>query len=151
MSNVIETVRELLAGFPRIAEVLGTLHVDFSDGGQDSYSLSPTGDTLLSEDIIGNQRRQHTFLLTASYSAINDYERISSSGVLLELAVWLSHQRDIPVETTVNGEVFPGEITRMTAANGMLYAVPQENSANTYMYQLTITAEYTVDFTNGGI
>ena len=65
--------------------------------------------------------------------------------------MWLSHQRDIPVETTVNGEVFPGEITRMTAANGMLYAVPQENSVNTYMYQLTITAEYTVDFTNGGI
>ncbi|MBP1536158.1 MAG: hypothetical protein IK999_18875 [Ruminococcus sp.] len=149
--NVIEKVRELLAAFPKIAEVLGDIHVDFSDGNADSYSLSSTGDTLISEDIIGNQRRQHTFLLAANYSAINDYERISSSGILLELAVWLSKQKDLPVETPYNGVSYPGEITLINAANGMLYAVPQENSEDTYMYQLTITAVYTVDFTNGGI
>ena len=142
MSNVIETVQELLASFPKISEVLGRIHVDFSDGNADSYSLSSTGDTLLAEDIIGNQRRQHSFLLTANYSAINDYERMSSSGVLLELAVWLSKQKNIPVETPLNGMVCNGEVTRINAANGMLYSVPQENSANTYMYQLTITAEY---------
>lgn len=142
--NVIETVKDLISNFPRISEILGTVHVDFSDGSTDSYSLSSTGDMLLSEDILGNQERQHTFLLTANYSAINDYERLSSSGVLLELAVWLSQQRDIPVQTTINGEQYGGTIKTILASNGMLYAVPQENDTDTYMYQLAFTVVYDV-------
>ena len=149
--NIIEAVKDLLSTFPKISEVLGTIHVDFSDGTVDSYSLYSTGDTLLEEDIIGDQRRQHSFLLAANYSAINDYERIESSGALLELAVWLSKQRNLPVETVYNGVTYGGEITLINAANGMLYAVPQENSADTYMYQLNIVAEYTVNFSEGGI
>lgn len=144
--NVIETIRDLLASFPRIAELTGTVHVDFTDGTVGSCSISPTGDTLIYEDIIGNQRRMHTFLFTQDYSAINDYERVSSSGLLLDLAVWLSKQRNIAIQTVVNDTPYDGEITKISAANGMLIAVPQENNADAYIYQLTITAEYTIEF-----
>ena len=140
--NVIEKMKELLESFPKISEVT----VDHSDGNIGSYSLSPTGDVLISEDILGNQKRTHTFLLSAYYSAFNDYERISSSGVLLELAVWLSMQQDIPVETQYGDISYPGEITKIRTANGMLYAVPNENNIDAYVYQLTISAEYTVIF-----
>lgn len=144
--NVIETIRSLLASFPRIAELTGTVHIDFTDGTVGSCSLSPTGDTLIYEDIIGNQRRAHTFLFSQEYSAINDYERVSSSGLLLELAVWLSKQKSIPIQTVVDEIPHDGEITKISAANGMLIAVPQENNADAYLYQLTITAEYTVEY-----
>lgn len=144
--NVIETIRSLLASFPRIAELTGVIHVDFTDGTVGSCSLSPTGDTLVYEDIIGNQRRAHTFLFSQEYSAINDYERVSSSGLLLELAVWLSKQNNIPVQTVVDEIPHDGEITKISAANGMLIVVPQENTADAYLYQLTITAEYTIEF-----
>lgn len=144
--NIIEAVRSLLEEFPRISEIAGTVHIDFSEGTCGCCSLSPTGDTLIYEDITGDQKRQHTFLFTQEYSAINDYERLSSSGVLLELAVWISKQRNIPVDTVVDDRTYHGEITKISAANGMLYAVPQENSASAYMYQLTITAEYMIYF-----
>ena len=144
--NVIETIRSLLASFPRIAELTGVVHVDFTDGTVGSCSLSPTGDTLIYEDIVGNQRRAHTFLFSQEYSAINDYERVSSSGLLLELAVWLSKQTNIPVQTVVNDTAYDGEVTKISAVNGMLIAVPQENNADAYLYQLTITAEYTIEF-----
>lgn len=143
--NVIEKTKELLESFPKISEVSGVVHVDHSDGNIGSYSLSPTGDVLISEDILGNQRRRHTFLLSAYYSAFNDYERISSSGVLLELAVWLSAQQDIPIETLYEDKLCPGMITRISTANGMLYAVPNENNIDAYVYQLTISADYTIE------
>lgn len=144
--NVIEKIRSVLLSFPRIAELTDSLHVDGSDGGIGTFSLSPTGDTLVSESITGRQKRQHTFLFSAYFSGINDYERISSSGVLLELAVWLSRQKNIPVQTVIDGIAHSGEITEITSANGMLIAVKDDSSAEAYVYQLTIRADYTIDF-----
>lgn len=129
--NIIEQVREILEGFPRIAEVCGSIHVDFADPRPTSYGLSSIGDTLLFEDIIGNQRRQHTFLLYTTYSGMNDYERLCNSSALLELSLWIEKQTG-------------GCITKLSAENGMLYAVPQENLTDGVQYQMQITAEYTV-------
>ena len=144
--NIIEKMRALLMDFPRIAELTDSLHIDGSDGGIGTFSLSPTGDTLVSESITGRQKRQHTFLLSAYFSGINDYERVSSSGVLLELAVWLSRQKNIPVQTVVDNIAHDGEITNIESANGMLLTVRDESAAEAYVYQLTIRADYTVEF-----
>jgi len=144
--NIIEKMRALLMDFPRIAELTDSLHIDGADGGIGTFSLSPTGDTLVSESITGRQNRQHTFLLSAYFSGINDYERVSSSGALLELAVWLSRQKNIPVQTVVDNTAHDGEITNIESANGMLLTVRDESAAEAYVYQLTIRADYTVEF-----
>jgi len=141
--NIIETVRSIVSQFPKISSVCDAVHVDFTDSESTSYGLSPTGDALISEDILGNQKRQHTFILYAVYQSLNDYDRLSNSGVLLELHQWLEKQADVQeITAEFDGEFLTGELTKLTCANGMLYEIPNENFTNAVRYQLQITAEY---------
>ena len=84
--NIIERVIEILQSFPKIQTVCNEIHVDFADPEPTSYGLSSTGDSLVSEDVLGNQIRQHGFLLYSTFSGINDFERQENSTALLELA-----------------------------------------------------------------
>lgn len=143
--NIIEKVRDILQSFPKISEICSEIHVDFADPEPTSYGLSSIGDSLVREDILGNQVRQHTFILYSTFSAYNDYERLNNSTALLELSHWLESQKDSEIETNIGGKTFAGIITKLTAENGMLYSVPQENLVNGVQYQLQIIAEYTVE------
>ena len=134
-----------MQSFPKISTVCNEIHVDFADPEPTSYGLSSIGDSLIKEDILGNQTRQHNFLLYSTFSGINDFERQENSTALLELSAWLVKQTGEKVETVIGEKTYSGEITKITAANGMLYAVPQENSIDGMQYQLQITAQYTVE------
>lgn len=143
--NIIEKMRSILESFPKISEVCNAVRIDFMDPEPTSYGLSSIGDELIEEDIIGGQIRQHTFMLYTKYSSMNDYERLNNSTALLELGTWLEKQTDCEVTTTIGSDTYTGTIRKLTAANGMLYEVPQENELDEYQYQLQIVAEYTVD------
>lgn len=144
--NIIELVKSLLQEFPKINEVCNDIHVDFTSDMPTNYGLSPTGDALLSEDILGNQLRQHTFALYAVYQSVNDYDRMANSGTLLELQMWLeSKGKGQPVTVVIDDKKLTGEIEKIICANGMLYSVPQENMMDGVMYQLQITAQYTIE------
>jgi len=133
--NIIEAVRALLMEFPKISDVVGEVHIDFTDPEPTSYGLSSTDDSLIKEDILGNQLRQHTFMLYTTYSSMNDYERLSNSTALTELGIWLGQQKNVSIDG--------GRITKITTGSGMLIAVPQENEFDGVQYQLQIIAEYT--------
>lgn len=141
--NIIEAVRELLMQFPKISEVVGEVHIDFTDPLPTSYGLSSTDDSLISTDILGGQLRQHSFMLYTTYGSMNDYERLSNSSVLTELGIWLGQQKNIAVETVADNVTYSGYITKITAGSGMLVAVSQENEFEGVQYQLQIIAEYT--------
>lgn len=141
--NIIELVKETLQQFPKISEVCNDIHIDFTDDIPTNYGLSPTGDTLIKEDILGNQTRQHTFILSAMYQSQSDYDRMANSGTLLELQHWLEHKADSqPIIVTVGEKEFTGELLKITCANGMLYSIPDGNLNSGVLYQLQITAEY---------
>lgn len=142
--NVIERVCSILQSFPKISEVVGEVHIDFADPEPTSYGLSSTGDELIREDVLGGQLRQHSFMLYTTYSSINDYERLCNSTALLELGMWLREQTGCTVETVVGDKTCTGTLEKLTASNGMLYSVPQENEMDGVQYQLQIIAEYTV-------
>ena len=127
--NIIEKIRDILQNFPKISEVCNTVHVDFTDTEPTSYGLSSVGDSLVKSDILGGQIRQHNFFLYSTFSSISDYERLENSSTLLELAQWLENQTD---ET----------IIKITAENGQLFAVPQENELDGWQYQLQIVVHY---------
>lgn len=143
--NIIEKMREILESFPRISEVCNEIHIDFACDEPTSYGLSSVGDSLLKEDILGNQRRQHTFMLYSTFSAVNDFERLQNSSALLELGLWLEKQVGAEIETLIDEEKHTGTLEGISAQNGMLYAVPQENTHDGVQYQLQIVAEYTVE------
>lgn len=142
--NIIECVREIIGQFPKIKDVCNSIHIDFTDSEAESYGLSPTGDTLVKEDILGNQTRQHTFVLYAVYQSISDYDRLSNSGVLLELQQYLERQNGHEITAEIDDEKINGELVKLTAANGMLYEIPVDNFNTNVRYQLQITAEYNI-------
>lgn len=129
--NIIEKIRNILLNFPGISEICNTVHVDFTDPEPTSYGLSSVGDSLVKEDILGGQIRQHNFFLYSTFSSINDYERLENSCILLNLAQWLERQTD-------------EEIIKITAENGQIFAVPQENELDGWQYQLQIIVNYKV-------
>lgn len=132
--NIIETVRKILTDYPQISAVCNAVHIDFTDNAPNSYGLSSVDDKLITEDILGNERRQHSFLLYATFSSINDYERLQNSNALLELNYYLAAQSDIAIDG--------GMLRKIEAGNGMLYDVPAESLVTGYQYQMQIVAEY---------
>ena len=130
--NIIELVKSILQEFPKIND----LHIDYNEAAPDEFGLYPTGDTLVKDDILGNQTRQHKFILYAVYQSFNDYDRLANSGTLLELQMWLERHAD-------NKEL-TGTLSKLTCANGMLYNIPDENTNSGVQYQLQITAEYKI-------
>lgn len=127
--NIIEKTREILQSFPKIREVCNTVHTDFTDPVPTSYGLSSVGDSLVKSDILGGQIRQHNFFLYSTFSSISDYERLENSSVLLELSQWLENQTD-------------EKVIKITAENGQLFAIPQENELDGWQYQLQIIVQY---------
>lgn len=132
--NIIEKVKNILKNYSKISEFVNDIHIDFTDSVSKSYGLSSTGDTLLSEDILGNQIRQHNFVLYARAEAYEDFDRLQNSNFLLELNYWLETQKNI--------EIDKGKITALSSANGMLYEIPNGDLNNGVLYQLQIYAEY---------
>lgn len=129
--NIIQKIQEILYNFSEISKVCNTVHVDFTDSEPTSYGLSSVGDSLVKEDVLGGQIRQHNFFLYSTFSSVNDYERLENSSVLLNLAQWLEKQID-------------DTIIKITAENGQLFAVPQENELNGWQYQLQIVVQYKI-------
>lgn len=78
--NIIELVRQTLSEFPKITELNNGVDIDFTESDPGNCGLYPTGDQLLKEDIIGNQDRQHNFILYARFQSFEDYDRLANSS-----------------------------------------------------------------------
>ena len=109
--------------------------------------MTSTGDSLIGEDVLGNQKRRHTFELYSTFSGISDFERLTNSSALTELAQWLTLQRGQTVTSVISGTSYDGELLNVRAENGSIEEVPQENIFDGLLYHLQIVADYTVDFT----
>ena len=140
--NIIEKMKSVLEEYPKI----GTLHIDYNLNAADSFGLYPTGDRKVSEDVLGGQERQHTFILYAVFQSFNDYDRLTNSGLLLDLQLWLEQYADNQELTTVINDVTRrGYLKNITCANGMLYNIPDNNMNTAVQYQMQITADYTIE------
>lgn len=138
-------MRQLLEEFPKIAEVANALSIDFTNPRSDSYALSSTGDSQISTDILGNQTRRHTFVLYSNWQSASDFDRMTNSGALLELAQYLETRgRGLPVTAEIDGKEYVGTTVSVTCSNGMLFAVP-ETLHGGMIYQLQIAANYKIN------
>ena len=67
--TIIEYMRQKLTEYPKISEFLtgDDIHIDFTEPDPVNYGLSSNGDSLVKEDILGNQIRRHNFVGTVLY------------------------------------------------------------------------------------
>ena len=140
--NIIETIREALLAFPKI----DALHIDYNENIPDNYGLYSTGDKLVKEDILGNQKRTHQFILYADFNSFNDYDRLQNSGVLLELQGFLERYADGQTVTlTIENRTWSGTLQKITCSNGMLFSIPDGNLNTAVRYQMQIAADYSIE------
>ena len=99
---------------------------------------------MIKEDILGNELRQHNFVLYAVNQSFNDFDRLANSTFLLDLNYWLESQKGHEVTVTVTGVVYQAVITKLWSANGMMYSVPSGDMNDGVSYQLQIYAQYKV-------
>nr|WP_308743204.1 hypothetical protein [uncultured Anaerocolumna sp.] len=141
--NIIELVKQVLTEFPKISKLNRDMNVDFTEDTPGCCGLYPTGDQLLKEDILGNQERQHNFVLYAVFQSVNDYERLTNSTFLLDLAYWLERAaKDQKIEVEIDGQIVAGKLTKLSSANGMLYEYQDGTIYGPVKYQLQIYAQY---------
>ncbi|MFV0344211.1 MAG: hypothetical protein ACK5JH_15215 [Anaerocolumna sp.] len=144
--NIIELVKEVLATFPKIAELNGGLNIDFTEDEVGNCGLYPTGDQLIKEDIVGNQDRQHNFVLYAKFQSFVDYDRLANSTFLLDLAYWLEKAaKNQTIEDEIDNMTVIGKLTKLRSANGMLYGYENETLSGPVTYHLQIYAEYRLE------
>lgn len=144
--NIIELVKQTLTEFPRMSEFTGGIHVDFAEPQTDNCGLSPTGDSLIKEDILGNQIRQHNFVLYANNQSINDFDRLSNSTFLLDLAYWLERKAsNQPIEVTIDEKAISGKLLKLSSSNGMIFGWQNETLSGPVTYQLQIYAQYSLE------
>ena len=140
-------MRQKLTEYPKISEFLAgdDIHIDFTDPSPVNYGLSSTGDSIVKQDILGNQIRQHNFVMYAVGQSYIDYNRLANSNFLLELAYWLE---DLPeeagIEAIVDGEVFNGRFIKASSANAMAMNPMGESMNDGVMYQIQIYAQYKI-------
>ena len=94
--TIIDFMRQKLTEYPKISEFLAgdDIHIDFTEPDPMCYGLSSTGDSLVKEDLLGNQTRRHNFSMYAVGQSFTDYNRLANSNFLLELG----EQKNIPVQ-----------------------------------------------------
>lgn len=144
--NIIELVKQILTDYPKITEFTNEVHVDFTDSAPTNFGLSSTGDSLVKEDILGNQTRQHNFVLYAINQAFTDYDRLANSTFLLDLSYWLEHyQLGDPISVKINNATVPGKLLKLSSANGMLFSIPTGDIMDGVTYQIQIYAQYTLE------
>lgn len=146
--TIIDFMRQKLTEYPKISEFLvgGDIHIDFTDPDPVNYGLSSTGDSLLKEDLLGNQTRQHNFVMYAVGQSFTDYNRLANSNFLLELAYWLERlPEEDGLSVIVDEQELTGKFLKATTANAMNMGLMGENINEGVMYQLQIYAQYKIE------
>lgn len=146
--TIIDYMRQKLTEFPKIAEFLTTddIHIDFTEPDTGHYGLSSTGDSLVKEDLLGNQLRQHNFVMYAAGQSYTDYNRLANSNFLLELAYWLERLPEgDEITSSVDGEEVTCKFLKATTANAMSMGLMGETINDGVMYQIQIYARYMLE------
>lgn len=146
--NIIEVTKQILTECPLMSQFTGGAHIDFTDNTEQSnYGLFSVGDTLIKEDIEGNQKRRHSFILYAVNQAAFDYDRLANSSFILELSNWLETYLcgNAVTYKDCNNIDRAGILKKLSCANGMLFEIPTGNISDGVKYQLQIFAEYYIE------
>ncbi len=141
--NVIEATKNILNGYSRMSEFTKGIRIDFTDERKEEVGLYSSGDTLVKSDVLGNQKRKHTFHLYSVNASTTDFDRLSNNNFLLELGYYLDRQKNVAITAKVDdNKILNGKITKISCSNGMKYSVDTLNK--NFIYQIQINVDYKI-------
>lgn len=146
--TIIDYMRKVLTEYPQISEFLADddIHIDFTEPEPVNYGLSSTGESLIKEDVLGNQIRQHNFVMYAAGQSFTDYNRLANSNFLLELSYWLNN---LPpgdeLDVRIGNRKAKGKFLKASTANAMSMGLMGDTIEKGVMYQLQINAQYKIE------
>lgn len=145
--TIIDFMREKLTSYPKISDFLvnDDIHIDFTEPEPTNYGLSSNGDKLFKEDLLGIQTRRHNFVLYAIGQSITDYNRLTNSNFLYELAHWLEHLPEESFTMDINGKEFETTFIKATTENAMSMGLMGETISDGIIYQIQIYAIYKIE------
>lgn len=146
--TIIDFMREKLTEYPKISEFMNgaDIHIDFTDPQPTNYGLFSTGDSLIREDVLGNQIRQHNFAMYSVGQSFTDYNRLANSNFLLELGYWLERLPEgDELSTEIDGQTVTGRFLKAIMANAMAMQPMTEDINDGVLYQIQIYAQYKIE------
>ena len=145
--TIIDFMRQKLTEYPKISEFLvdGDIHVDFTAPGS-SYGLSSNGDSLVKEDLLGNQPRRHNFAMYAVAPSFTDYCRLANSNFLLELGYWLdSLPEEYGLIANIGNQELEARFLKAATSNAMAMQPMGETVNDGILYQIQIQVTYKIE------
>ena len=145
--TIIDYMRQKLTEYPQISEFVtdSDIHVDFTES-DNSYGLSSSGDSLVKEDLLGNQTRRHSFVLYAVAPSFTDYCRLANSNFLLELGYWLERlPEEGGIEAEIGSRSLAGRFLKAAASNAMAMQPMGETVNDGILYQIQIQVTYKLE------
>lgn len=91
--NLVETIKKIFTDREFMNEFNG-MHVDYTNSEEYDSGLFLTNDRKISEDMIGNVKRQASFTVYRNVYNLSDAERIQNSSFILELSAYLESLSD---------------------------------------------------------
>ena len=146
--TIIDFMRQKLTEYPKISEFLAgdDIHIDFTDPSPVNYGLSSTGDSLVKEDMLGNQTRRHNFAMYAVAPSFTDYCRLVNSNFLLELGYWLEQ---LPEEggliANIGNQEMEARFIKAITSNAMAVQPMGETVNDGILYQIQIQVTYQIE------
>lgn len=145
--NLVETIKNVFQNGPYM-ELFKGMQVDYSSNANGNTGLFLSGDTFVSEDLIGNVTRRATF--TAYWNIMNatDSKRLENSTLMLELEGYLESFRDsnIGFDYSIDGGKTKqqGVIQNIQCTNGMLFRYLNGNPSQGAQYMLQLAVDYQI-------
>ena len=145
--NLVETIKNVFQNGPYM-ELFKGMQIDYSSNANGNTGLFLSGDTFVSEDLIGNVTRRATF--TAYWNIMNatDSKRLENSTLMLELEGYLESFRDsnIGFDYSINGGKTnqQGVIQNIQCTNGMLFRYLNGNPSHGAQYMLQLAVDYQI-------
>lgn len=135
--NIIDAVREFIAGCPFIEELPGGGRVDFTDDNMDNYGICPTGQVEEASFLGGCQRMVYNFNLFARRFTVDDLSRLENLCFVERFSDWVRGQSRLRRFPDLGEEK---EFLSISCANGFLFELREDG--NTGLYQIQLQLRY---------
>lgn len=127
--SILKSLQNFLEGYGKMGLVVLT---DQTTEQPSSYAIAPSGNSKITEDILGNRSYQNSYIFYAKELAASEVDRQDTYDFLEDFSDWLEEQSD-----TGNLPSLPGnyQAESLEVSNAMLFDI-EENGCGVYQIQL---------------